>query len=411
MLRCAAMSQGGEGGRHVLLGVSGAIAAYRAADVVRELRRGGAEVTVAMTRNAAHFVTPFLLANLSGRAVITDQYQPDLSDVHHVNLAFTVDLLLCAPASADLLARMAQGIADDFLTTFYLATEAPVLVAPAMNTRMWQHPATRANVLTLRERGVAFVGPVEGELATLHSGIGRLAPPAAIAEEALARLRRPGPLAGQVVLVTAGPTAEDIDPVRTISNRSSGRMGFAVAAEARARGARVILVSGPTEVEPPAAVELRRVRSAAAMKEAVMAALGEATVVIMTAAVSDFRPERAEPRKVKKEGVEELTLRLVRTDDILAEVGRKKGRRLVVGFAAEDGDLEARARHKLERKHLDLVVANDISRGDTGFAAEENEVLILDAQGGREELSKRPKREVAARLLERIEGLLAARGA
>ena len=394
---------------HVLIGVSGAIAAYRAADVVRGLRKGGAEVTVALTANAERFVTPFLLANLSGRPVVTGQYGPEMADVHHVNLAFAVDLLLVAPATADLLARLAHGLADDFLTTFALATPAPVLLAPAMNPRMWAHPATQANVATLRARGASFVGPVEGELATLHAGLGRLAEVDAIVEEALRIIRGGGSLRGQRWLVTAGPTQEDLDLARTLTNRSTGKMGFAVAAVARARGAEVVLVSGPTEVAPPPGVEVVRVRSAEDMRAAVLARLEPVDVVVMAAAVADFRPEHSEPRKMKKEEAGEVTsLTLVRTADILAEVGRLKGHRVLVGFAAEDGDLEARALDKLRKKQLDLVVANDISASDRGFAAEENEVMLI-AEGSREDVSKRPKREIAERIADRIEVLLAAR--
>jgi phosphopantothenoylcysteine decarboxylase/phosphopantothenate--cysteine ligase len=395
---------------HVLLGVTGAIAAYRAADIVRELRREGARVTVALSENAHHFVAPFLLANLSGEPVVTGQYEPEMATVRHVELALEVGLLLVAPASADVLARMAHGIAGDFLTTFHLATAAPVLVAPAMNSRMWEHPATRANAATLRARGVHFVGPVEGELATLHEGIGRLAAVAEIAAEAMRIVRGPGPLAGEVVLVTAGPTAEDLDLARTLTNRSSGRMGFALAAEARARGAEVILIAGPTEIAPPAAVELVRVRSAAEMEQAVKARLPGATVVLMAAAVADYRPARYEQRKIKKEEDGEPVLALVRTADILTGIARDHDPGcIVVGFAAEDRDLAARAKDKLDRKHLDLIVANDISRGDAGFAAEENEVLILDRAGGRIDVSKRPKREIAGRVLDRVAELRAER--
>jgi len=244
---------------HVLLGVSGAIAAYKAADVVRGLRMDGCEVTVALTANATNFVTPFLLGNLAGRPAIVDQWAAENADVRHIDLALGVDLLLIAPASADILAKMANGLADDFVTTFHLATPAPTVVAPAMNTRMWDHPATRANVERLRDIGVRFVGPVEGALATLHTGLGRMAEPAAIVDQVRQILSGGGSLEGQVVLVTAGRTEEDLDLARTLTNRSSGRMGYAVAAEAQARGAQTILVSGPTELEPPVGVEVHRV--------------------------------------------------------------------------------------------------------------------------------------------------------
>ena len=400
---------GGRERPHVLLGVSGAIAAYKAADVVRGLRASGADVTVAVTANATHFVTPFLLGNLSGRATITDQYDTRLSDVHHVDLALDVGLLLVAPATADVLAKMAAGIADDFLTTFYLATPAPVLVAPAMNSRMWQHPATRANVATLRARGVQFVGPVEGELATLHRGIGRLAEPADVVAEALRLVGGAGPLHGEVVLVTAGRTEEPLDLVRTITNRSSGRMGFALAAAAHARGAEVVLVTGPTELAPPAQIATHRVRTAAEMRERVQIELARATVVIMCAAVSDFRPAEAVARKVRKDEVETPKLELVRTPDILAELGREKGARLLVGFAAEDADVAARAAAKLREKNLDLIVGNDISGTETGFAADLNEVVIVDAGGVREAVSKRPKPEVAARVIDHVAALVGER--
>lgn len=397
--------------RRVLLGVSGAIAAYKAADVIRGLRVRGVDVTVAMTANAHHFVTPFLLANLSGKPVIAGQYEAEAASVRHVNLAFETELLLLAPATADLLAKLAHGLADDFLTTFHLATPAPLLIAPAMNTRMWEHPATQANVLTLRERGARFIGPVEGDLATLHRGIGRLADPALIVAAALRQLDGGLGLEHEVVLVTAARTEEDIDLARTVTNRASGRMGFALAEEAAARGAETILITGPTELEAPAVAEVVRVRSGEEMRQAVAARLARASVVIMAAAVADFRPAEIAAGKLKKSELREIEVAMVRTIDILSEISAKKGERIVVGFAAEDADVEARSREKLLRKGVDLVVGNDISRSDRGFAAEENEVIIVGHDGLREEVSKRPKREVAARVLDHVERLLRERRA
>ncbi len=396
-------------GPHVVLGVSGGIAAYKAADIVRGLRRAGADVTVTMTEHARQFIAPLTLAALSGHRVITSPFDPPGEgaggwEIEHIDLARRCDLLLVAPATASLLGRMAAGIADDFLTTLYLAVTCPVVVAPAMNTAMWDHPAVRDNVARLRARGVEFIDPEHGALASSleGEGIGRLADPAAIVERVMRRLEAPDgvadrPLAGRRVLVTAGPTREPIDQVRFLSNPSTGKMGFAVAGAARRLGAEVILVSGPTDLPDPEGVMTLRVTTAAQMRDAVMSRLEGVAVVVKAAAVSDFRPARTVPGKVRKEDAA-LEIRLERTADILEEIARD-GNRLVVGFAAEAGDPVDGARAKLTRKNLDLIVANDISRDGAGFASDQNEVTVLGRDGLEERWPRMSKEAVADRLM------------
>jgi len=395
------------------LGISGGIAAYKSADLLRLLQQQGLEVQVVMTRNACQFVTPLTFAALSGRKVITGMFEEPgreaniESAIEHMAVAQAADLLLIAPATANLLGKMARGIADDFLTTLYLATKAPVVVAPAMNVNMWEHPAVRENVARLRERGVRVVEPEEGYLACGMTGAGRLASLDAILAVALEVLGLRRDLQDETVLVTAGPTQEPIDPVRFISNRSSGKMGYAIAAAAARRGARTLLISGPTSLPPPDGVELVDVQTAAQMAQAVLARLEDATIVIKAAAVADFRPVTAAPQKIKKGGGK-LSLDLEPAADILAEIGRRKGRRLVVGFSAETERLEANARKKLEEKNVDLMVANDVTQGV--FDSDYNTAVLITRQGATE-LPRMTKAELAGRILDAVVALRAERRA
>ncbi|MBI4571850.1 MAG: bifunctional phosphopantothenoylcysteine decarboxylase/phosphopantothenate--cysteine ligase CoaBC [candidate division NC10 bacterium] len=393
-------------GKRILLGVTGSIAAYKAVELTRELVKRGAEVQVVMTQAAIRFVTPLTFETLSRQPVLLDMFTLAYgSQIGHIEATARADLFVVAPATAHTIARLAHGLADDFLSNIYLASRCPVLVAPAMDSDMYQHAVVQENLARLRERGVHIVGPASGELASGLIGPGRLVEPEEILE-AIERLLEPsGDLAGEVVLVTAGPTREPLDPVRYLSNRSSGKMGYAIAEAAGQRGGRVILISGPTALFAPREAEVIRVETAQEMHDAVLAKLDAATVVIKAAAVADYRPKRAATRKLKKdETVPEVTLES--TPDILAEVGRRKGRRILVGFAAETEDLVVNARKKLQRKNLDLMVANDISQPGAGFDADTNVVKILDAQGGVEELPLQAKRSVADRILDRVVELL-----
>src|SRR4029450_312250 len=364
----------------IALGVSGGIGAYKSVEVARGLQKRGHEVVAVMTENATRFVGPVTFEAITRRAVITDQFAPGTnSDIEHIALASTIDLLLIAPATANILGKLANGIADDFLSTLYLATRAPVLVAPAMNSQMFAHEVVRANLDVLAAHGVRFVEPGEGYLACGWIGKGRLAEVDEIVAAAEGGRRPAGPLRGHRVLVTAGPTYEDFDPVRYIGNRSSGRMGFAIAGEAARRGADVVLVTGPTSVEPPAVRELVRVRSAAEMHQAVLSRAGAMQVVVMAAAVADYTPVDRADQKIAKSG-DALKLQLKKTPDTLGDLG---GRRLakgegpvLIGFAAETENVVASATAKRERKHADLIVANDVSRNDAGFHADPNEVTI-----------------------------------
>jgi phosphopantothenoylcysteine decarboxylase/phosphopantothenate--cysteine ligase len=395
----------------IALGITGGIGAYKAVEVARGLQKRGHEVVAVMTRSAAEFVGPVTFEAITRRPVITDQFARGLNaDIEHIAIAATIDLLLIAPATANVIGKLANGIADDFLSTLYTATRAPVLIAPAMNSQMFAHPAVARNLETLAARGVRFIDPGEGYLACGWIGQGRLAEPEVIVAAAERVLRPEGPLRGQRVLVTAGPTFEDFDPVRFIGNRSSGRMGYAVAAEAQRRGAEVTLVSGPASLEPPPVKEVVRVRTAAQMHEAVLGRAAAMDVIVMAAAVADYAPERA-PQKMAK-GSGPLTLMLHRTPDILADLGRQrlaagKGP-LLVGFAAETEDVVARAREKRERKHADLIVANDVARTDAGFEVDTNAVTIVGPDGA-EPLPLQSKARVAAEILDRVERLLAAR--
>ena len=392
----------------ILLGVSGGIAAYKAADLVRRLRDAGADVRVVLSENAARFVTALTFQALSGNPVRTSLWDESAeAAMGHIELARWADHILVAPASADVLARLAHGQADDLLTTIVLASAAPLAVAPAMNQQMWAHAATRANIETLRARGVHVLGPAAGSQACGETGAGRLLESQALVD-ALVETRVPRLFDGMRVLVSAGPTYEDIDPVRFIGNRSSGRMGFAIADAAAAAGAEVTLIAGPVSLVTPAGVSRRDVRSAREMREAVLAAAPECDVFISAAAVGDYRPAQVSSSKLKKTG-RPLALELVQNPDILGEVGQLPKRPLLVGFAAETDDLERYARDKLERKRLDLIAANRVGE-QLGFECADNALLLLWPDG-REELARADKRVLARALLERIALLLRARQA
>ncbi|MGA7632213.1 MAG: bifunctional phosphopantothenoylcysteine decarboxylase/phosphopantothenate--cysteine ligase CoaBC [Terriglobales bacterium] len=390
----------------IALGVSGGIAAYKAAEIVRLLQDRGIRVQVVMTVAAQEFVRPLTFAALSGEKVITDMFGSASGDapnvesaIEHIAIAQAIDALVIVPATADVLARCAQGIANDFLSTLYLATTAPVVVAPAMNVNMWNHAATQANLEILRKRGVRIVEPGEGYLACGMTGAGRLAENEAIVAAVMEVLGASQDLAGETVLVTAGPTREKIDPVRYLTNRSSGRMGYAIAEAALRRGARVLLVSGPTAIAAPGAAELTPVETAEEMLAAVLKLLPQATVVIKTAAVADFRPKAAAAQKIKRKG--ETTLELEPTSDILAEVARRKTTQIVVGFAAETENVLENARTKLTSKSLDAIVVNDVSREGVGFDSDRNAVTIISSSEVIE-VPETSKWEVAHRVIDQV---------
>jgi phosphopantothenoylcysteine decarboxylase/phosphopantothenate--cysteine ligase len=387
----------------VVLGVTGGIAAYKAPELVRRLQDAGAEVRVILTPNAARFVSPLALAAVSGAGVIIDQWgDPSRGGVDHIELARWADVLLVAPATANILAKLAIGIADDALSTYALAHRGPVAIAPAMNTQMLLHATVQANLETLRRRGVAVVEPDAGLLACGDEGAGRMPDPPVLIEFVKGLLVARD-LEGVPVLVTAGPTREAIDPVRYLSNRSSGKMGYAIAAAAHRRGAQVTLVSGPASALVPAGVELVRVTSARDMRDAVMARVATSRVVIKAAAVADFEPFEVSPTKIKKQqGTEELTIRLRKTPDILAELGALSPKPLVVAFAAETDHVERNAREKLERKKADLIVVNDVSDASIGFDSDQNEVTLIGSDGSTERVEKTSKDAVANRILNAV---------
>jgi phosphopantothenoylcysteine decarboxylase/phosphopantothenate--cysteine ligase len=394
-------------GKNVVLGVTGGIAAYKAAEILRGLRKKGAGVSVVMTANARRFVGPLTFEALSGRPVAEDLFSPaGDARMEHLALAQSADLVLIAPATANTIAKLAAGLADDLLSTLVLATAAPVLIAPAMNTGMIRHRATEANLALLASRGVHVVQPESGPLAEEENGYGRLADPETIVKEAEALLLPLRDLAGKRVLVTAGPTREAVDPVRFFSNRSSGKMGTALAAEALRRGAAVTLVRGPVSLPPPEGALLVDVESADQMRAAVGEHFESSDVVIMTAAVADFRPAEYRPGKMKKEGKGRLFIEMESNPDILREIGGKKGRRILVGFAAETGDVTAAAESKLNEKNLDLLVANDVTLPGAGFECDTNQVEIFTRDGRRISVPLLPKAEVAKRILDEVSGLL-----
>lgn len=389
-------------GKELILGVSGSIAAYKAVYLLRELTRLGAGVTVVLTEAAQKFVGPLTWRTLSGRPVLTDLFDPQTdAAVEHVALAERGDALLVAPATANVLAKAAHGIADDFLTTLLLACRGPLLMVPAMDGGMWEHPAVQSNVAMLRSRGVTVLEPEAGELASGLPGKGRF-PEIETILEALYRLLAPAKdLAGERILVTAGPTREPIDPVRYLSNRSSGKMGYAIVRAALRRGAEVVLVSGPTALIPPPGAIFVPVQTAEEMREAVFHHLPQATIVIKAAAVADYRATHPHAAKIPSKQ-ERLSIPLAPTPDILKEVAEKKGRAFLVGFAAETHDVHIHAREKLKTKEIDLLVANDVSRAGIGFESDENEVLLLDRWGGVQDLLRMPKLQVAHAILDRV---------
>ena len=392
----------------ITLGVTGGVAAYKAAELVRRLQQEGFSVEVVMTRAACEFITPLTFAALTGKKVITGLFAESSggeanleSAIEHIAVAQRTDLLLVAPATADILAKFSRGISDDFLCTLYLATTAPVIVAPAMNVNMWNHPATQENLECLRARGVRVVDPDEGYLACGMTGSGRLAGQDAIIAAVHDALTHRRDLQGHTVLITAGPTQEALDPVRFLTNRSSGRMGYAVAEAAAQRGANVILISGPAALETPAGVTRFDVRTAAEMLQAVEKHFPEAHIAIFAAAVADYRPAEPAAQKIKKTGGE-ISVRLEPNPDILAAAARKKGHRLIVGFAAETEKVAENARKKLKDKDADLIVANDVTAEGAGFDVDTN-VVTLFARDGRDlALPKLTKHQVAHRILDEV---------
>ncbi len=402
----------------IILGIGGGIAAYKSAELARILVQRGYSVQPVMTRAATEFITPLTLSSLTHRKVITSLFASRedsnavlSSAIEHIDVALENDLLIVAPATADLMAQFAHGLAGDFLTTMHLAFTGPVLLAPAMNTNMWNHAATQANLRVLRERGYHFVGPDAGDLACGMVGAGRLSDPLEIADAATAILNGRQDLAGETILITAGPTQEAIDPVRMITNRSSGKMGYAIAGKAVRRGARVILVSGPVALDVPQGVELIRVESAEQMKNAVMEQLDAASIFISVAAVADYRPASPADQKMKKTA-SRLSIELEPTSDILAEVGRRKGDRIVIGFAAETQNLAAEGKRKLESKNCDMVVANLVGPNGTGFEGDENEVLLITRDKEPVAVPKAAKKEIARHILDAVLDLrLSARAA
>jgi phosphopantothenoylcysteine decarboxylase/phosphopantothenate--cysteine ligase len=395
--------------RTIMLGVSGSIAAYKAVDILRRLRETGAAVRVVMTSHATQFVSRLTFEALSGQAVLTDEFLDwSRGGIGHIEVSAGLDAAVVAPATANIIGKAAAGIADDALSSALLALDCPLIMAPAMNDRMYRNPAVQSNMSLLRERGVRFVEPDRGPLACGTEGLGRLAATERIVQEVLSAVTMRD-LAGVTVLVTAGPTREPIDAVRFISNPSTGKMGYALAAAARDRGARVVLVSGPTQIAPPQGVEVVPVASADEMRRAVMDRAPEAAAVIMAAAVSDFRPVEATERKIKKNEAPD-TVRLERTADILAELGASNGRRLLVGFAAETDSVREQALKKLRQKNLDLIVVNDISREGAGFGSDTNIVTLFDREGNATEPPQMTKRELAAIIIDKAAELMKKKG-
>ena len=392
----------------IALGVTGGVAAYKAAELVRRLQQEKLDVQVVMTRSAQEFITPLTFAALTGKKVITSMFAPDdsapanlESAIEHIAVAQRIDLLLVAPATADILGKFAHGIAEDFLGTLYLATKAPVVVAPAMNVNMWEHAATQENLTALRARGVHVVDPDEGYLACGMTGSGRLAATESIVRKVCDVLGLRRDLAGRTVVVTAGPTREDLDPVRYLTNRSSGKMGYALAEAAVRRGAHVVLISGPTDLTIPEGVDWVPVRTSEEMRAAVLGRSALADVVVMAAAVADYRPAASQPTKMKR-GSERLMLELEPVPDILAELGREKLHRVLVGFAAETDHVAANARAKLARKGADIIVANDVTQEGAGFDTDTNIVTLFLRDGREIPLPKLSKFEVANRILDEV---------
>ncbi|HUV05673.1 MAG TPA: bifunctional phosphopantothenoylcysteine decarboxylase/phosphopantothenate--cysteine ligase CoaBC [Armatimonadota bacterium] len=394
-------------GKTIVLGVTGGIAAYKAVEICSTLVQSGACVYVVMTEHATQFVGPVTFRALTENQVITGLWdEPHEYEIAHVSLSDKADLFLIAPATANILGKIASGVADDMLSTMVMATRAPVVLAPAMNCKMWENPIVRANVERLESLGYAFVGPEVGRLACGEEGVGRLAATERIVQAVIECLERKHDLDGVPILVTAGPTQEPIDPVRFIANRSSGKMGYAIAGAAAERGAKVVLVSGPTSLPAPSSANLIRVQTAAEMLQAVLKRLADVRVVIGAAAVADYAPRSPGKGKMKKSDAG-LTLELMPTKDIMAEVGRRKEGRVLVGFAAETQNLVENAKAKLHAKNLDLIVANDVSKPGIGFGADFNEVTIVDKSGGVEQLPRLPKIQIAHQILDSVKKALA----
>jgi len=392
---------------NAVLGVGGGIAAYKAAELARALMERGLTVQVVMTAAAREFITPLTFAALTGRKVITNLFSSDSAEetlssaIEHIAVAQYNQILVVAPATADLIARLAHGHANDFLTTMYLAFTGPVVVAPAMNVNMWKHPATEENVEALRKRGHSIVEPEEGMLACGMTGPGRLAEPSRIANVVAGLLMRKHDLEGETVLITAGPTQEPLDPVRFISNRSTGKMGYSLAEAAAERGAKVVLVSGPVQLPDPPGVAVIHVRTALEMRSAVMEHLAPSTIIIKAAAVADYHVSEVPHHKLKKPATR-MSLELDPTPDILAEIGQKKGDRLLIGFAAETENLVDEARRKLKSKNCDMVVGNLVGQEGTGFESDQNEVVLVLRTGDSVPISRAPKREIADRIFDQV---------
>ncbi len=396
-------------GKNVLLGITGSIAAYKAAEIVRLLRKRGTAVFPIMTSSATHFVHPITFQTLASQKVTLKLFDKNNKQMGHLSLPRLADLLLIAPASANVIGKIASGIADEILTTIVLATEAPVVIAPAMDHGMYQSPILQRNISKLKTAGYRFIGPEKGDLASGEVGMGRMTEPSKIVEYLKKLFQSRDDFRGKTFLVTAGPTRERLDTVRFFSNYSSGKMGYALAEEGGWRGAKIILVSGPSSLTPPAGVEFYQVESAQEMYDTVMDKFPQVDGVLMAAAVSDYRPARHWQNKIKKESREKLVVELVQNPDILKELGEKKANKILVGFCAETKDLEKEARKKLMTKDLDLVVANDITLEGAGFEVDTNVVTLIDGEGKKEALSKRSKREVAQKVWDKIKWLMEAR--
>jgi len=392
-------------GKKIVLGITGSIAAYKATELVRHLKKAGAAVHVAMTANATWFVTPLTFETLSGNRVIKDMFSQDGTSIDHVSLGQESDVIVIAPATANFLAKIAHGLGDDFLSTLILATTAKTLLCPAMDKEMFSNSIVQANILRLKERDFIVMEPEEGMLATGAIGLGRFPDPSSIMEE-IRRILSDHDLEGLKALITAGPTIEWIDPVRIVTNRSTGKMGYALARAAWRRGAEVTLVTGPTHLDPPEGIEVITVNTAEEMREAVLNNYREKDMVIKAAAVSDYKPLRKTQEKEKKKGIP-ITVEMIPTPDILAELGKDKGDITLVGFAAETTDHIANAIDKIKKKNLDLIVVNDVSREDRGFAADSNEVRMIDREGNEEAVPLMSKEDVADRILDRVKRLRA----
>ncbi len=393
-------------GKKIVLGITGSIAAYKSAELVRQLKKAGAVVEVVMTANATRFVAPLTFETLSGNRVIWDMFSQHGTSIDHISLGQDSDLILIAPATANFLAKIAHGLGDDFISTLILAATAKILICPAMDKEMFSNSIVQANIRSLKERGFIVIEPARGLLASGSVGLGRFPDPSIILEE-VGRLLTDHDLEGLRVLVTAGPTIEYIDPVRIVTNRSTGKMGYAMARAAWRRGAEVTLVTGPTHLEPPQGIQMIKVKTAEEMREAVLHNYKDKDVVIKAAAVGDYRPLRKAREKEKKKR-DPIVLEMIPTPDILAELGTDKGHISLVGFAAETTHHIANAKDKIKEKNLDLIVVNDVSREDRGFAADSNEVTMIDRKGNEETVPLMPKEEVADRILDKIKGLRAA---